>query len=548
MNFLTGRYVATAHHDRGQAEWPPHPARLFSAMVATHADCDQPDRAERAGLEWLEAQASPSIHASDAVPRSVATHFVPVNDARVVSRGPYLTRDRRITVLMAEIEEALTSGTSEKLRTLESGLKQQRDVTAMVSTVGNTPLKSAVDIMPPGWLSTSDHVRTGQARMYPSVTPIEPRVTFIWDSDPGSAMVGALDRFVCPGHQTRPLLVNGFLPGGCKVSGPESCTRRGRSRSPIRSVGTASRTRTRIHEARRKQTAVVTVYSCSILCCDAFVSRGSGSETGYIREWLVFSFRKGSNRYPSTMAVELAAALRGAVFRHARDPMPEGLSGHREAGQPSTDPHVGFLSLPWVGYDYADGRLMGVAVALPERLELESRRALLRSVGSWERVDSPLVLTLGRRGRVEMDRIRGLSPQVSLRSGIWSQPSRRWVSATPIALPTHPGRLGSGSTESRRKAWNRAEQAVRDSCQHVGLPDPVDVAVSLAPLMTGARPAPAFPAFRQSGRDGRPIARRLVHAALSFERPIVGPLVLGSGRYLGLGLMRPMSERRSEDE
>ena len=32
---LTGRYVATAYDDRSRAEWPPHPARLFSALVAT---------------------------------------------------------------------------------------------------------------------------------------------------------------------------------------------------------------------------------------------------------------------------------------------------------------------------------------------------------------------------------------------------------------------------------------------------------------------------------------------------------------------------------
>ncbi len=86
VNFLTGRFVATCHNDRRQPEWPPHPARLFSALVAAWADADEPDSAERAALKWLESQAPPGIAASEAVPRSVVSHFVPVNDATIIAR------------------------------------------------------------------------------------------------------------------------------------------------------------------------------------------------------------------------------------------------------------------------------------------------------------------------------------------------------------------------------------------------------------------------------------------------------------------------------
>ena len=54
VNFLTGRFVATCHNDRRQPEWPPHPARLYSALVAAWADADKPNPSERAALEWLE--------------------------------------------------------------------------------------------------------------------------------------------------------------------------------------------------------------------------------------------------------------------------------------------------------------------------------------------------------------------------------------------------------------------------------------------------------------------------------------------------------------
>ncbi|MDE0170099.1 MAG: type I-U CRISPR-associated protein Csb2 [bacterium] len=193
VNFLTGRYVATAHHDRGRPEWPPHPARLFSALVATWADDDSPDQVERTALEWLEAQGPPSIAAPDAEQRTVVTHFVPVNDARIVPQRPYENRARAIARLEWEIEEAQRSEATKRVRSLESRLRKQRDVSAIVSSVGNTPVKSAVDILPPGWISASDKVRTGQARNYPSVTLKEPRVTYMWESSPSADLVRAVD-------------------------------------------------------------------------------------------------------------------------------------------------------------------------------------------------------------------------------------------------------------------------------------------------------------------------------------------------------------------
>ena len=142
-----------------------------------------------------------------------------------------------------------------------------------------------------------------------------------------------------------------------------------------------------------------------------------------------------------------------------------------------------------------------------------------------------------------MKRLTGFEPTLdTLRTKTWSRPSRRWVSATPMALPTNPGPLSTGTAAARAKAWAKAEQAVVDSCRHVGLPEPSAVTVSLDPFIRGVRPAAHFPAFRQSGRDGQPVARRLVHVSVTFEQPVAGALALGAGRYFGLGLMRPVRD------
>ena len=390
-------------------------------------------------------------------------------------------------------------------------------------------------------------MRTGQARVYPSVTPTEPRVTYIWNTDPTDDTADALDglcaRLTRLGHSSS-LVSCRLVPDH-----PTPSHIPGAGTDVLRSVRSgqlaALEQEYEKHQGSKPRTLPFTPIRYRQV--EPATTEAPVVKPDTTGEWLVLAFMRGSKRFPSTMAVEVATALRGAVFHHATDPMPEGLSGHRRKGRPSTSPHVAFLPLPWVGHEHADGRLMGAAIAMPEQLDTESRRSLLRSIGRWESVAGPLTLTLGRKGILEMERIVGVSPLVTLRPGLWRRRSHRWVSATPIALPTHPGKLGSGTAAARSKAWARAEQAIVNSCRHIGLPEPIDVVVALAPLITGARPAPTFPAFRQRGPGGKSVARRLVHAAVTFGQPVAGPMVLGAGRYLGLGLMRPMAATETSD-
>ena len=86
VEYLTGRAVATARDKREVAEWPPHPGRLFSALVdaAFQAVSDDGENLPddiRSALEWLEQRDAPSIAVSEAQKRDVMQVFVPVNDA-----------------------------------------------------------------------------------------------------------------------------------------------------------------------------------------------------------------------------------------------------------------------------------------------------------------------------------------------------------------------------------------------------------------------------------------------------------------------------------
>jgi len=83
IELLTGVYRGSLPHGL-EAEWPPHPERVFSALVQAWADGDQ-DETEHEALRWLEAQPAPLVEADD--PRVVSyrdspTVFVPPNDDR----------------------------------------------------------------------------------------------------------------------------------------------------------------------------------------------------------------------------------------------------------------------------------------------------------------------------------------------------------------------------------------------------------------------------------------------------------------------------------
>ena len=79
VEFLTGCYYAGSYDNRNQPEWPPHPGRIYSAMVSAHfrmgASADT-----LAALHWLENQPAPSISCSDAEYRKTCISYVPVND------------------------------------------------------------------------------------------------------------------------------------------------------------------------------------------------------------------------------------------------------------------------------------------------------------------------------------------------------------------------------------------------------------------------------------------------------------------------------------
>jgi len=79
--FPSGRYYAAETNDPSLPEWPPHPSRLFSALVASaYRSGSGITESKRKALKWLESQPPPVIASPDADLSPAYTAYVPPGD------------------------------------------------------------------------------------------------------------------------------------------------------------------------------------------------------------------------------------------------------------------------------------------------------------------------------------------------------------------------------------------------------------------------------------------------------------------------------------
>jgi CRISPR-associated protein Csb2 len=563
IEYLTGRCVATSYNDRNRAEWPPHPARVMSALVATWADSDERDENERAALDWLAEQAPPLIAASEAFYRRVVPHFVPVNDTSVLSNvEPFLAKIdelvRELAGLEAEHERAAVSGdrkeqtsarrAADKLRLQiekqRASLRERlaRDLSAPAS-VNPPALENAESLLP--------ERRSRQARTFPSVTPDDPTAFLIWSSDPKPDFRAALEslaaRVVRVGHSSslvacrfvdhapEPTLVpHEDGPKVLRVSGPGQVERLIDAHSRHQEV------EPRVLPSRFQRYGR-----------PPSVAEQPDPASVFSEEWIVLR-QIGGPRLSATLTAEVTRAFRDALMSHADQPPAEVLSGHQPNGDPSVTPHMSMLALPFVGSPHASGSILGLAIVPPRAAVENERLAILRALGAWEEKvrdqlgesdaeAPPLQLRLGSRGVIELERIVWrAAPLHNLRAETWCASSRRWISVTPVALDRNPGNLYAHEPRVAGEAWQAAAEILTVACERIGLPRPSRVEVLPSVTLSGAAKARAFAPFPA---DGGRTQRVKVHAYLEFADAVRGPLILGAGRYYGLGLFRPLPPR-----
>jgi CRISPR-associated protein Csb2 len=474
VEYLTGRAAAAAPEDRDAAEWPPHPGRLFLALVAAHAEHDPTDAAERAALLWLERQEPPALGLPDYEGRrSVPTVFVPVND----NTGP----------------DSIPRG----------GFSAQ-------------VVADRIRVLP--------ERRSKQPRSFPAVAPDPPRVVFVWeraDTAGAAAHRPALERLAVRvpylGHSSSLVRVAPCEPPAELVLRPAD------DGETVLRVPTPGRLDELLatHAAGRRPTA--------------------GFFAGYARaaapepDWpatkafgRLFVFRlRGGPTPPLEAAPYLTGAVRDALMKHCPDqPPPEVISGHDAAGRPSRRDHLAVLPLPFVDHRHADGSVKGFAVALPAEITPADRVTVLRTLGNVEQQK----ITLGRQGAWTVERDSAVPDLRTLRPEPYLGPAETWATVTPLVFDRFPKRTG-GRT---------ARDLVVTACARAGLPEPAEVGIGPIAWLRGVPPSRVF--VPRPGKAGQP-PRPFWHVALSFDRPVRGPLILGAGRYYGMGLFRSLRGR-----
>jgi len=532
VDLLTDRYAASRHDDRDRVEWPPHPARLFSALVAVWADAEVPDAEEARALEWLEEQGAPDISCTEAAQRSPVTHFVPDNDVSVARRDLSRTYGQLVAAAQVVRERpddtrAARSLTREQARAVEQSRKQL--------AAGADSAQQATDV-----LRVLPEQRGRQGRSYPVAVPDEPCLVFVWPAvEAAEPVVRALDALLSRvgriGHSSS--LVSCRLvhevPTVRLTPAPPSAPLAETTPLRVAAPGLLRELR-REHEHHRGSqpralpAAIADYWAPRVAADDPPRSALAG-------EWLPLALTGRPVTIAGTQA--LTRAARAALLAHGPQPSPAVLSGHLQGpdpSPPSAAAHLAVVALPFVGSAHADGTIKGIALLLPATVAAAERDAVLAALDRWLADGGRLwggsvpPLTLDTPAA---DRTTG-----ALRASRWSSASHDWLSVTPVALDRVPAHWSRRHGRADATVYEEAAQVVAASCLHVGLPRPESVVVRFDSTMTGVPPVRRFPPYQSSSGGARRVS---VHVAVRFAEPVAGPLLLGAGRYHGLGLFAP---------
>lgn len=491
IEYLTGTSFASIGPDSDAPDWPPQPDRVFSALVATWASRGENEE-EAKGLQWLEALPAPIIEASGHEPRSAPITFVPPND----------------------------------------------------SETGRSGDKSVMPVF-----------RRRQPRRFPATRPHVPIVRILWESGISDELFTHLRALAADtayiGHSvslTRCQFIRSdhtYIP--MEATQPVRCVYPGRF----------SELRQAFADGRRPMQGQNIIRHLN--------KSANLSQNIFSDQWLVFEHidqRSKSNE--NEMPDIRASALMAKVFRDAllsgykriglENDIPEVVSGHKPDRGPTALPHLAIVPLAYAGSTHADGHIMGFALVPPRGspiLENDSFKKVLRAIAPFDDQSGRRILSLRPKSGTSSDRTFSiaLSPIGDLPTNKRSLDTERYTASaqvfatlTPIVLDRHLKENGTGREEE-------IINQIKGACLNAGLPEPVSVApgkhsaIEGAPAVRGSGNAPSWMNWRLPPSIA---SRHLTHALIQFPQPIAGPVIIGAGRFVGMGLCLPHGNPEEE--
>ena len=257
---------------------------------------------------------------------------------------------------------------------------------------------------------------------------------------------------------------------------------------------------------------------------------------------LVATTDKGTGFYPvstirATWLVERVrdqlALLLGRAFG---DDLVERIVVGRGAKEADKSKRVVITPLPSVGSPHADHAIRRIVVTVPPDCPIPAQEV------DW--AAGAVHLGVNANGEIvepEMPQLVRASDERMLKHyGAAGRASRVWRTVTPVALPVRPsGRRRTGEERGAYEA--RAAGAVQAALRHAGITMPAErIRVQREPFEPKGATADAFEVPR------RLVGRPRYHVEITFPNPRQEPLLLGDGRFIGLGVFVPIQDNRAD--
>jgi CRISPR-associated protein Csb2 len=488
--FLQGTYQASPPGLLTESEWPPHPARLHAALVAAGWAWGDGEFSFAAAkvLRWLENQPPPLVATppgSGAI-RNSPTTFVPRN----------LTR---------------------------------AEVSALAGHLRARPPRSAAFQRESGRVS----------RIFPTRAVGDEPVWFVWpDATPSPDDTATLEQLAGDlqylGSSRSPVLGTAIVRpvvddapwDGAQVFEPSGLAGSDGVHLRVANLGLTEKLLANRYAGSEIQLGASAAYRVrgSENSSGGAIAGPRGRMTPAAAEpnapdrgpfaALLLRRRSGFGLTLSHAAT-VAGAYRAACLAVAGDEAPAVLHGHGD------HPHAAFLALPNVGGRHSDGAILGVGVAIPAKTPSNQVEAIQAAVAGVDRLSIE-----GGKLSWQLDQIPVDDAPWTLRAQRWSGPARRWSTATPVVLDRYP----------KAERGFSLEDAIKLAFLNARLPEPSDgIKTSPTPMLPGG----VTPALHTRPERLRGLT---LHVTVTFPRPVVGPVLVGKGRYLGLGLFAPVHD------
>jgi CRISPR-associated protein Csb2 len=507
--------ISVRFHDgrfHGRPEWPPSPARLFQALVAAAANGVTLADEDKAALKWLERLDPPVIAAPAARTTTGYSNYVPNND--LDAKGGDVRRIAEIRT--PKIIKGMLFNPGLPILYLwrfDDGEDHAERVGAIADRLYQ--FGRGVDM---AW---------AEAEILPDEVAAA-RLNALGDVTYCPCHSGDGTRLACPAEGTLASLVDRYEKW-CRRFAPLTApapTNKDPSRTKV--IGQSF---SQPPKARFRQVAY-----------DSPPHR------------LLFELRgrEGDfSAWPFTGVVRLVETVRDGAARKFADALPEKRAVidrvfiGRNATEADKAQRIRLLPLPSIGHVHADRAIRRLLVQVPPDCPLDARD-IAWAFTAWLPHD-PATGELSGWQLVEINADAGERfASMPSHYGIGGERFRIWRTVTPAALPQHASRRRinpSGIREEAKGGLERqaeerqAAAAVCQALRHAGIETPVAaIRVQREPFEARGARAEAFAAGTRFSKH------RLWHVEISFARPIPGPVVIGDGRYLGLGIMAPVKD------